>query len=585
MNLLKNNGWKCLWRGHPAQPTDQLKPLSVSPCVSLVSLFQTPFALSLSLSLSLSQSAYCWGRPAMSCPSFPVPDGQRTSLTPLLHSTHTPTDHIQALEPARRHMPVAPTRAWASALALMCLLVIAWGHSEAHRPSILSAVGGSLRAAARREAIVHRLRTRVGARTRPDGAGPTRPLNPMVTSRARGGVDGLGVGHGADGGTAPVPRSPWLAVPTAALTAATLVIVVFLLRRGRSPVVDCTAPLKAGPATSPVPRQGPTALGAAVSARDTDPAIVAALGAPPDWTRTGDHPANWCLQGLYAPVVGDARVVDLPVEGCLPADLDGVWLRNGPNPAVPPYRAALHHWFDGDGMVHHVRLRGAAGAAAYGRAHVRTRALARDAAAGRATYGGMRAMFPTGDLFPGCLAAKLRQWRRPDAPFWIVQTKNSANNGVLWHGGRLLATYEAGAPYAMDLAAGPALTTLGVEDFAGAWGTAELWRHNFSAHAKRCAATGQLVSISYNLGVGSLEPIVRFTVFGADATGGAPIHSVEVWGAPPPAVQSGRSGGGRGRVEGGNDGAGPGPCGRVRFFVFLLAAGIVDSAGNRRGNR
>ena len=25
-HLLKNNGWKCLWRGHPAQPTDQLKP-------------------------------------------------------------------------------------------------------------------------------------------------------------------------------------------------------------------------------------------------------------------------------------------------------------------------------------------------------------------------------------------------------------------------------------------------------------------------------------------------------------------------------------------------------------------------------
>ena len=35
MNLLKNNGWKCLWRGHPAQPTDQLKPLSkLRPCLS-----------------------------------------------------------------------------------------------------------------------------------------------------------------------------------------------------------------------------------------------------------------------------------------------------------------------------------------------------------------------------------------------------------------------------------------------------------------------------------------------------------------------------------------------------------------------
>ena len=25
-NLLMNNGWKCLWRGHPVQPTDQLIP-------------------------------------------------------------------------------------------------------------------------------------------------------------------------------------------------------------------------------------------------------------------------------------------------------------------------------------------------------------------------------------------------------------------------------------------------------------------------------------------------------------------------------------------------------------------------------
>ena len=36
MNLLKNNGWKCLWRGHPAQPTDQLKPrrpLSITAAV------------------------------------------------------------------------------------------------------------------------------------------------------------------------------------------------------------------------------------------------------------------------------------------------------------------------------------------------------------------------------------------------------------------------------------------------------------------------------------------------------------------------------------------------------------------------
>ena len=37
--LLKNNGWKCLWRGHPAQPTDQLKPTSP---VSLLGVTASP---------------------------------------------------------------------------------------------------------------------------------------------------------------------------------------------------------------------------------------------------------------------------------------------------------------------------------------------------------------------------------------------------------------------------------------------------------------------------------------------------------------------------------------------------------------
>ena len=46
---------------------------------------------------------------------------------------------------------------------------------------------------------------------------------------------------------------------------------------------------------------------------------------------------------------------DLVVEGELPAQLSGRYLRNGPNPAtaVDP---ATHHWFIGDGMVHGIRL-------------------------------------------------------------------------------------------------------------------------------------------------------------------------------------------------------------------------------------
>lgn len=63
------------------------------------------------------------------------------------------------------------------------------------------------------------------------------------------------------------------------------------------------------------------------------------------------------LQGNYAPVEHEVTAFDLPVIGEIPAELEGRYLRNGPNPITPPDEAT-HHWFMGDGMVHGVRLRG-----------------------------------------------------------------------------------------------------------------------------------------------------------------------------------------------------------------------------------
>ncbi len=66
---------------------------------------------------------------------------------------------------------------------------------------------------------------------------------------------------------------------------------------------------------------------------------------------------NPYLGGNYAPVEQQLTAVDLRVTGEIPADLEGRWLRNGPNPGsdIDP---AVHHWFLGQGMVHGVRLRG-----------------------------------------------------------------------------------------------------------------------------------------------------------------------------------------------------------------------------------
>ena len=53
---------------------------------------------------------------------------------------------------------------------------------------------------------------------------------------------------------------------------------------------------------------------------------------------------------------GLIEAVNLPVIGEIPRDLDGVYLRNGPNPQFPP--VGRYHWFDGDGMVHAVENTG-----------------------------------------------------------------------------------------------------------------------------------------------------------------------------------------------------------------------------------
>ncbi len=69
----------------------------------------------------------------------------------------------------------------------------------------------------------------------------------------------------------------------------------------------------------------------------------------------GASAVNRYLSGNYAPVVEEVTATDLPVEGELPTELCGRYLRNGPNP-IGPVDPATHHWFMGDGMVHGVRL-------------------------------------------------------------------------------------------------------------------------------------------------------------------------------------------------------------------------------------
>lgn len=64
---------------------------------------------------------------------------------------------------------------------------------------------------------------------------------------------------------------------------------------------------------------------------------------------------NSFLKGPFAPVRNEIYSTDLKVTGEIPKNLNGLFLRMGPNP-LEVSNPALHHWFLGDGMVHGIRL-------------------------------------------------------------------------------------------------------------------------------------------------------------------------------------------------------------------------------------
>jgi carotenoid cleavage dioxygenase-like enzyme len=171
-----------------------------------------------------------------------------------------------------------------------------------------------------------------------------------------------------------------------------------------------------------------------------------------------DHPmldSTRFVQGPFAPVTEEVTAFDLPVTGSLPTDLNGRYLRNGPNPLGMDQ--PVQHWFLGAGMVHGVRLRNGR-AEWYRNRWVRSRQVAE----------------ALGEKWPGGPV-------HADMDF-------AANTHVIAHAGRTLATVEAGAlPYELT----DELDTVGPCDFDGTL------PGGYAAHTKLDPRTGELHAVAY----------------------------------------------------------------------------------------
>ena len=197
------------------------------------------------------------------------------------------------------------------------------------------------------------------------------------------------------------------------------------------------------------------------------------------------------LLGNNRPVHTEVTASALEVEGTIPDDLDGHFLRVGPNPFYVP-DPQKYHIFDGDGMIHGVHLRD-------GRATYRNRFI--DSA-------GLQAERQKGSwIYPG-----LNQFGEFLARGEMPGTKNTGNTAMVYHQGQLFAMMEGGTPYRMSL---PDLATEGEHDFDGTL------THNFTAHPKVDAETGEMMTFGYSL----QPPFLTYSVVGAD---GRAKHTTEI---------------------------------------------------------
>lgn len=171
-------------------------------------------------------------------------------------------------------------------------------------------------------------------------------------------------------------------------------------------------------------------------------------------TGAGGGETSPFLEGAFAPVTEELTAFGLEVTGRVPRDLDGRYLRTGPNaPGIEDPRA--HHWMLGDGMVHGVRLRDGR-AEWYRNRWVRSSQVARK----------------LGEPYPG---------GAPPDDF-------ACNTHVIPYKGRILALQESGPlPYELD----GELNTVRPYDFRSTLEGA------FTAHTKYDAAADELHAVAY----------------------------------------------------------------------------------------
>ncbi|XP_042493200.1 probable carotenoid cleavage dioxygenase 4, chloroplastic [Macadamia integrifolia] len=208
------------------------------------------------------------------------------------------------------------------------------------------------------------------------------------------------------------------------------------------------------------------------------------------------------LADNFSPV-DELPPTDCPViEGNLPSCLDGAYIRNGPNPQYLP--RGPYHLFDGDGMLHSLRVSG--GRATLCSRFVKTYKYNVERNAGSPIFPNVFSSFNglTATVARGALSAV----RVLSGQFNPANGIGLANTSLAFFGNRLFALGESDLPYTLRLTPDGDIKTIGRHSFDG-----ELFM-SMTAHPKTDPDTGETFAFRY----GPVPPFLTFFRFNPDGS-------------------------------------------------------------------
>ena len=204
--------------------------------------------------------------------------------------------------------------------------------------------------------------------------------------------------------------------------------------------------------------------------------------------------SNFFLDGNFSPVSDERDAENMEVIGAIPEDLQGHFLRVGPNP-VHVFSEAAYHTFDGDGMIHAIEFD--QGAARYRNRFIENEGFKLERERGDWVYKGMNSLM---DPAPSRI------------PEGAPASKNLANTAFAYHNNTLYALHEPSQPTVIDL---PGLKTVGPTNFGGKL------THPFTAHPKIDKKSGEMMAYGYSF----QAPFVSYSVIDKQ---GELVHSTPI---------------------------------------------------------